>query len=194
VLPALNRIGARSRRVGILTGLRRTRRRRYRRSVLLHGNEKLSSPFLDSRHATPGLILRSVEDTMNMSFEKNYSFLDDYKDGEMKMLKDEIKETRDGSRAEQLAKKLKSMESQRQSQRNKDKVREVLEQHKKEEREKVKQGKKAYFLKPSEAKTRVLQEEFSKLSDKQVEKTMARKQKRKTQKERKNMPWARREF
>ena len=42
-------------------------------------------------------------------FRKNYSFLDDYKDGEMKMLKDEIKKTRDGSRAEQLAKKLKSM-------------------------------------------------------------------------------------
>jgi hypothetical protein len=42
-------------------------------------------------------------------FRKNYSFLDDYKDGEMRMLKDEIKETRDGSRAEQLAKKLKSM-------------------------------------------------------------------------------------
>jgi ribosomal RNA-processing protein 36 len=46
----------------------------------------------------------------------------------------------------------------------------------------------------AEAKTRVLQEEFSKLSDKQIEKTMARKQKRKAQKERKNMPWARREF
>jgi hypothetical protein len=38
----------------------------------------------------------------------------------------------------------------------------------------------------------VLEKQFSKMSDKQAERVIARKQKRKAQKERKNMPWERR--
>lgn len=42
-------------------------------------------------------------------FRKNYAFLDDYRDAEVKMMKEEIKKTRDESRREELAKKIKSM-------------------------------------------------------------------------------------
>lgn len=48
-------------------------------------------------------------------------------------------------------------------------------------------------LPTAEIKKLVLQDEFSKLSDNQRERAVARKQKRKAQKERKHMPWERRE-
>ncbi|KAF8534616.1 hypothetical protein BDD12DRAFT_755776, partial [Trichophaea hybrida] len=126
-------------------------------------------------------------------FRKNYSFLEDYRNDEMRMLKEEIKKTKDERKSEQLAKKLKSMESQKQSQQNKDRLQQVLREHKKKERELVKQGKKPFYPKESTLKRLVLEDRFSELSEKQLESTIARKQKRKTQKERKNMPWARRE-
>jgi ribosomal RNA-processing protein 36 len=82
-------------------------------------------------------------------FRKNYKFLEDYRESEMKMLKGELKKSKDERRNEVMMKKLKSMESQKQSQMNKDKVQEVIREHKKAEREKVKMGKKAYHLKAS---------------------------------------------
>ncbi|KAI5803213.1 hypothetical protein EDC01DRAFT_646307 [Geopyxis carbonaria] len=126
-------------------------------------------------------------------FRKNYSFLDDYRNSEMKLLKAELVKTKDPFKREKLAQKIKSMESQQQTQRNKDKNQEVLRTHKKKEREMVKMGKKEFHLKKSAVKTLVLTEEFSKLNEKQLQKTMERKEKRKAQKERKNMPFARRD-
>ncbi|CCX32888.1 hypothetical protein FPQ18DRAFT_321916 [Pyronema domesticum] len=126
-------------------------------------------------------------------FRKNYKFLEDYRESEMKMLKGELKKSKDERRNEVMMKKLKSMESQKQSQMNKDKVQQVIREHKKAEREKVKMGKKVYHLKASDVKKKIIEERFSKLSDRQVENVIAKKQKRKAQKERKNMPWERRE-
>lgn len=80
-------------------------------------------------------------------FRKNYSFLDAYRDDEMKAMKVEIRKSKDERAAEAIAKTLKSMESRKQSQQNKDKLQEVLKEHKKKERELVKGGKKAYHLK-----------------------------------------------
>ncbi|KAI5813041.1 hypothetical protein BZA77DRAFT_252011 [Pyronema omphalodes] len=127
-------------------------------------------------------------------FRKNYKFLEDYRESEMKMLKGELKKSKDERKNEVIMKKLKSMESQKQSQMNKDKVQEVIREHKKAEREKVKMGKKAYHLKASDVKKKIIEERFSKLSERQVENVIAKKQKRKAQKERKNMPWERREI
>lgn len=42
-------------------------------------------------------------------FRKNYAFLDDYRDAEIKMIKEEAKKTRDEGRREELARKIKSM-------------------------------------------------------------------------------------
>ncbi|KAI5854825.1 rRNA biogenesis protein RRP36 [Tricharina praecox] len=128
-------------------------------------------------------------------FRRNYAFLDDYRNDEMKLLKEQIRKVKDKDerKKEALEKKLRSMESQKQSQQNKDKSAEALKRHKTKERELVKQGKTPFHLKQSEIKKLVLQEEFSKLSEKQVERVVARKQKRKAQKERKHMPWERRE-
>lgn len=125
-------------------------------------------------------------------FRKNYGFLDEYREDEMKMLKAEIKKTRDMDEKEKIKMKLKSMMSQKETQAGKDKTMNVLKEHRKKEREMVKNGKKAYYLKPSEVKRKVLEEQYSKLSERQLESVIERKQKRKAQKEKKNMPWARR--
>ncbi|KAA8910510.1 rRNA biogenesis protein RRP36 [Sphaerosporella brunnea] len=126
-------------------------------------------------------------------FRKNFAFLDDYRNDEMRLLKEELRKTKDERKTEQLSKKLISMESRKQTQQNKDRVEEVRREYIRKERELVKQGKTPYHPKKSEIKKMVLEKQFSKMSEKQAERVIARKQKRKAQKERKKMPWERRE-
>lgn len=78
---------------------------------------------------------------------KRYAFLNDYKNSEMNDLRDAIKKTKNEADKERLKKKLMSMESQQKAQRNKDQQQDVLREHKKKEKDLVKQGKKPFFLK-----------------------------------------------
>lgn len=85
--------------------------------------------------------------TDDNTLSKRYAFLNDYKNSEMNELRDAIKKTKNEADKEKLKKKLTSMESQQKAQRNKDQQQDVLRQHKKKERELVKQGKQPFFLK-----------------------------------------------
>jgi ribosomal RNA-processing protein 36 len=44
-------------------------------------------------------------------FKKNFAFLDDYRNDEMRLLKEELRNTKDERKSEQIAKKLRSMVS-----------------------------------------------------------------------------------
>ncbi|KAA8901564.1 hypothetical protein FN846DRAFT_908915 [Sphaerosporella brunnea] len=124
---------------------------------------------------------------------ENFAFLEDYRNDEIRLLKEELRKTKDQRQFEQISKKPIFIESRKQTQQNKAGVEEVRRGHIKKERELVKQGKEPFYPKKSEIKKMVLEKQFSKMSDKQAERIIARKQKRKAQKERKNMPWERRE-
>lgn len=84
------------------------------------------------------------------TLQNRYAFLNDYKKSEMNDLRDAIKKTKNEADKEKLKKKLMSMESQMKAQRNKDQQQDVIREHKKKERELVKQGKQPFYLKKCE--------------------------------------------
>ena len=82
--------------------------------------------------------------------KKRYSFLNDYKSSEMTELRGIIKKTKNEAEKEALKRKLLSMESQQKAQAGKEKQQEIVREHRKKERELVKQGKTPFFLKKCE--------------------------------------------
>lgn len=125
--------------------------------------------------------------------QKVYSFLDDYRDDEIKELKAAVKKTKDDSEKEKLKRALLSMESKKKAQMRRRKEQDVLDKHKKEEKELVKQGKQPFFLKKAEQSKRVLVEQYGGLKGKELDHVLERRRKKQDAKEKKKMPWARRE-
>lgn len=123
---------------------------------------------------------------------KAYAFLDDYRESEMQELRAAIKKTKDAAQKEKLQKALLSMESRKKAQERKDRERAVIEEHRKKEKELVKQGKTPFYLKKSEQKKRVLVDQFQGLKKKQVDKVIERRRKKVAGKEKKLLPLARR--
>jgi ribosomal RNA-processing protein 36 len=123
---------------------------------------------------------------------KAYSFLDDYREDEMKELKNAVKTAKDEDSREKLKKALMSMESRKKAQIRKDKEQEILDKHRKEEKEAVKQGKKPFYLKKAEQKKRVLLDQYGELKGKQLDRVIERRRKKVEGKEKKRMPFARR--
>ncbi|KAI0133044.1 DUF947-domain-containing protein [Hypoxylon sp. NC0597] len=118
---------------------------------------------------------------------KAYSFLDEYRDSEMAELRAAIKKTKDAAAKEELKRTLASMESKKQAQKQRDKERELLEEHRRQEKELVKQGKKPFYLKKSEQKKQLLVDRFAGMK-KQVDRVIERKRKKLAARERRDMP------
>lgn len=122
-----------------------------------------------------------------------YSFLEDYREDEMKELKAAIRKTTDETAKEKLKRALMKMESRKKAQTRKDKEKEILTKHRREEKELVKAGKQPFYLKKDELKKRVLVEQFGELKGKGLDRVIERRRKKVEGKEKKKMPWARRE-
>lgn len=122
-----------------------------------------------------------------------YSFLDDYRDDEMKELKTAIKKSKDEGEKERMKRTLLSMESRKKAQDRKNRQDEVLARHKKEEKELVMQGKKPFYLKDSEKKKRVILDQYKDLKGGQLDRVIERRRKKVEGKEKKNLPFARRD-
>ncbi len=125
-------------------------------------------------------------------FKAAYSFLDDYREDEMKELKTAIKATKDEEAKDKLKRALMSMESRKKAQLRKSKEQEILDRHRNEEKELVKQRKKPFYLKKAEQKKRVLLDTFGDLKGRQLDHVIERRRKKIESKEKKNMPFARR--
>lgn len=123
---------------------------------------------------------------------KNYSFLEGYREDEMKQLKDEIRKTKDLAIKETLKRALLSMESKKKTQDAKDKQQEIIRNHRTKEKELIKQGKKPFYLKKTEQKKLALIDKYSNMKGKQLDRAIERKRKKKTQQDRRHMPEARR--
>lgn len=126
--------------------------------------------------------------------KRNYAFLKEYRDDEMKQLKETIWRTKstDEAAKEALKRALLSMESKKKARVAKDEQQEIIRTHRAKEKKLIKHGKKPFYLKKSEQKKLVLVERFKRLKGKQVELAMERKRKKKAGRERKNMPDVRR--
>lgn len=124
--------------------------------------------------------------------KNKYSFLDAYRDSEINELKAVIRKTKDFEAKEKLKRALLSMESRKKSQQAKDQQQEVIRKHRKEEKAKVEQGKKPFYLKKTDQKQMALVKRFEGMKGKQVDKVIERRRKKQAGKEKKSMPEARR--
>jgi ribosomal RNA-processing protein 36 len=121
-----------------------------------------------------------------------YSFLDEYRDDEIKELKSAIKTARDEDAKDKLKRALMSMESKKKAQMRKQKEQEILDNHRKAEKELVKQGKQPFYLKKAEQKKRVLLDQFGGLKGKKLDHVIERRRKKQEGREKKKMPLKRR--
>ncbi|GAB7351287.1 hypothetical protein MBLNU459_g1704t1 [Dothideomycetes sp. NU459] len=126
------------------------------------------------------------------ALSKNYAFLNDYQTSEMSELRAAIKKTRNDDEKETLKRKLLSMESKKKARESKERQQEVLREHRKKEKQAIKEGKNPFYLKKSDQKQMALVEKFNKMKGKDREKLMERRRKKVAGKEKKNMPQARR--
>jgi len=93
-----------------------------------------------------------------------------------------------------LKRTLLSVESKVKAAARKAKEQEILDKHKKEEKELVKQGKKPFYLKKAEQKKQLIMDQYSSLKGKQLDHVIERRRKKVEGKEKKNLPYARRDF
>lgn len=123
-----------------------------------------------------------------------YAFLDEYRDDEMKQVRAAVRKAKTPAEKEELQRALMSMESRKKARAKRDKERAVVEEHRRREKELVKEGKKAqpFYLKKSEQKKRLLVDQFTGLSERQRDKAIEKKRKKIAGKEKKNMPMERR--
>lgn len=97
-------------------------------------------------------------------FKKRYNFL--YEDNlpvEKEELKKQMRKSNDPEEISELKSRISWIDKQLKSGGMKNTEREILAEHKKKEREAVKQGKKPYYLKKSEIRKRELTEKYKKL-------------------------------
>lgn len=125
---------------------------------------------------------------------QNYSFLNDYRMDEIKALKEQIRTTKDESLKEKLKRQLLPMESKMKTELRKAKEHEILDKHRKEEKKLVEQGKKPFYLKKAEQKKQLIMEQYKGLKGKQLDHVIERRRKKVEGKEKKNLPYARRDF
>ncbi|KAF2230568.1 DUF947-domain-containing protein [Viridothelium virens] len=137
-----------------------------------------------------------------------YAFLDDYRRTEMEELRDAIgsdKKESDGQRQRKkglaqvdeetrgrLKTELGRMENRARAEIEKERQERVTREWKRKEREKVQHGKKPYYLKNSEKRKLALADRFENLKGKEREKAMRKKSKKQGEREKRNMPMARR--
>lgn len=124
--------------------------------------------------------------------EKAYSFLRDYQKSEISELKAAIKKTKNEDEKETLRRKLGSMENRLKAKEAKEREQEIIRRHRKEERDKIKQGKNPYYLKRKDIKEKALLEKFKGMKSKEREKLIDKRRRKEGQKEKKRMPDARR--
>ncbi|KAI1096746.1 DUF947-domain-containing protein [Rostrohypoxylon terebratum] len=117
-----------------------------------------------------------------------YGFLEQYRDDEMARLRLAIKRARDEGEKEELRRALKSMQGKKQALEQRDKEKRVIEEHRRQEKELVKQGKKPFYLKKSEQKKRLLVDRFAGLKKKQVDRVIERRRKKLAARERRDAP------
>ncbi|KAI7154944.1 hypothetical protein KC349_g7314 [Hortaea werneckii] len=120
--------------------------------------------------------------------KKAYSFLRDYQKSEISELKAALKKAKSEEDKVTLRRKINSMENRLKSKESKERQQEILRKHRKEEREKVQQGKTPYFLKKKDLKEQALVEKFKGMKSKDRAKLVEKRKKKEGQKERKKMP------
>jgi len=123
------------------------------------------------------------------ALERNYAFLDDLRRAEMDDLKARLRlaKKRRAPDREALERELMSLQSRDKARAQKKLEEKVLDEHRAREKELVKEGKKPFYLKKSEQKSRLLVERFKGMKKRQVDKAIERRRKKDAAKEKKEL-------
>ncbi|KLJ11912.1 rRNA biogenesis protein RRP36 [Blastomyces silverae] len=164
---------------------------------------KARDPRFDSvvqTHSTNGN--SSTASNAAIHARKNYAFLDSYRKDEIAQLRKQVstlqtkknKTNHDERELARLKRQITSMSDRQRTFERKEMEREVLVQHRRKERELIREGKKSqpYFLKKGEVKKEAVVKRFTEMSGKEKQRALERRRKKVTGKERKEMPWGRR--
>ncbi|KAJ5302162.1 hypothetical protein PENANT_c008G03841 [Penicillium antarcticum] len=127
---------------------------------------------------------------------KAYAFLDEYRASELKELKTQLSKTKNEEQKEALKRQIRSAQDRMRAAANKKRETDVQAEHKKREKQMIREGKKAtpYYLKNSELKKQVLEKKFGEMGSRERGKALERRRRKMASKERKEMPWERRGF
>ena len=155
-----------------------------KRNVIVVPKDQSRDPRFDAIHHQDNKIVDNNE--------RAYAFINDYQKSEIKELRAAIKASKSEDDRETLRRKMVAMENRLKSKAAKERERDVVRKHRKEEKERVDQGKQPYYLKQKEIKEQALEEKFKGMKGKDREKAVERRRKKEGQKEKKRMPLARR--
>jgi ribosomal RNA-processing protein 36 len=154
-----------------------------RRTVVPIAKSKIRDPRFDP--LTGPLVQTDID--------KKYSFLNDYRTTEITALRTAIKNPKISEHEQEaLKRQLLSMQSKQKAKAKEDAERKVLSEHRKKEKDMIKQGKQPFYLKKSEQKKQALVERFSGMKAKERERVIERRRKKLSSREKRNMPDARR--
>jgi ribosomal RNA-processing protein 36 len=125
---------------------------------------------------------------------KAYAFLDEYRASELAELKAQLAKTKNPDLKEKLKAQIRTAMDKQRSAANKKREEEVKAEHKRSEKQLIKEGKKAtpYYLKKSDLKSKVLEKKFGEMGSRERSKALERRRKKTASKEKKQMPWERR--
>uniref|UniRef100_A0A6B2LAH0 rRNA biogenesis protein RRP36 n=1 Tax=Arcella intermedia TaxID=1963864 RepID=A0A6B2LAH0_9EUKA len=123
-------------------------------------------------------------------FKKSYQFLYDLQEDEMATLRAQIAKEKNLEQKEKLQRGLGIMEDRKRAEKIKERRRNIIKEHRKEEMAKVAMGKTPYYLKKSDVKDIELKARFKELQDKgQLDNYLKKKRKRIESKEKKKLPF-----
>ncbi len=127
-----------------------------------------------------------------------YAFLDEYREAEMTRLREAVRAAargKDEAAREELKRALASMQDRKQAQQRRDEERALIAEHRRREKELVREGAKSqpFYLKRSEQRKQLLVDRFAHMKKSQVDHTIERRRKKLASRERREMPMSRRE-
>ncbi|GAB5372055.1 hypothetical protein AAMO2058_001632900 [Amorphochlora amoebiformis] len=124
-------------------------------------------------------------------FRKAYSFVDDIKSEELRVMNKMMKKTRSKNNKSALKDAINKHKQAKKMQELKEKEREIRQEWEQKEREMVGNGKKQYFLKKSDVKKIMLAEKYLQLKKEgRLDKAMAKRRKKNASKDHRWMPRA----
>lgn len=125
---------------------------------------------------------------------KAYAFLDEYRASELKDLKAQLAKTKNEAQKEALKRQIRSATDQMRARASRKREQEVIADHKKREKQAIREGKKStpYYLKNSDLKKQVIEKKYGEMGSRERSKALERRRKKMASKERKDMPMERR--
>ncbi|ORX45818.1 DUF947-domain-containing protein, partial [Piromyces finnis] len=121
-------------------------------------------------------------------FKKSYKFLAEMEENEMNMIQDKIKKTKNSIEKEKLMRVYQSLKSKKQTEKERERRQSIKREWRKKEIQRVKEGKKPFYLKKADLKRMELIDKYKNTKSKSIDKILEKRRKKNASKEHKLMP------